>query len=163
MAMTRCKECAVEISTKAEKCPRCGAPQKKKTSLFVWIIAIFAGFWLLGYVGLLSRSPTTAGQPDPKVAAIEAVELEYNWDKAGFGSVMEADFQITNNNAREIKDIEITCTHFAKSGTKIDSNTRVIFDKVGPKSKKNFPKFSMGFIHSQVDRSNCRITDIKLD
>ena len=30
MALVKCEECGKEISTKAKKCPNCGAPQKKK-------------------------------------------------------------------------------------------------------------------------------------
>jgi primosomal protein N' len=49
MALVKCKECGEEISKKAEKCPRCGSPQKKKTSLFTWIVTIFAVFWGFNY------------------------------------------------------------------------------------------------------------------
>jgi hypothetical protein len=32
MALTKCKECGNQISTKAVSCPKCGAPLQKKTS-----------------------------------------------------------------------------------------------------------------------------------
>lgn len=75
--------------------------------------------------------------------------------------MMLADFVIHNNSEYTIKDIEIQCQHYAKSGTNIDSNTRTIFDIVKPHSKKGFPQFSMGFIHSQTASSSCKITDLK--
>jgi len=68
MALVKCKECGQEISRKADKCPKCGAPAKKKTSLFTWIVTIVLGVWLIGF--LASRgtsppqtSPTTTGSP----------------------------------------------------------------------------------------------------
>lgn len=43
MALKKCKECGNEISTKADKCPNCGAPVKKgHKGLAFFIIAIFA-------------------------------------------------------------------------------------------------------------------------
>jgi len=75
---------------------------------------------------------------------------------------MEADFTVQNPTEYNIKDIEITCTHSAKSGTKIDSNTRTIYDIVPSKETKVFRKFNMGFIHSQVSTSSCRIVDLKI-
>ncbi len=56
-----------------------------------------------------------------------------------------------------VKDIRIKCTHTTKSGTVIDSNTRTVYDVIEAKSKKTIRDFNMGFIHSQVDRSNCEV------
>ncbi|MCI5049514.1 MAG: zinc-ribbon domain-containing protein, partial [Rickettsiales bacterium] len=51
MALTTCKECGNEISTRAKKCPNCGAP-RRKTSTFTWfvlIVVIFiSGSWIFG-------------------------------------------------------------------------------------------------------------------
>ena len=74
---------------------------------------------------------------------------------------MMANFVVHNNSDYTIKDFEIECVHYAKSGTRIDSNTRTIFDVVKPHSKKGFPGFNMGFIHSQASSSSCSITDLK--
>lgn len=51
MAMTKCKECGADISTKAEACPKCGARQPRPTSGCAWLVAIFVAlplliFWL---------------------------------------------------------------------------------------------------------------------
>ncbi len=74
---------------------------------------------------------------------------------------METNFIITNNSSHQIKDIEITRTHFAKSGTKIDSKTRIIYDNVSAKSTKLFEKINMRFIHSQAKKIGCKIVDLK--
>jgi hypothetical protein len=41
MAMTKCKECGGEVSTKASACPKCGAVVKR-TGCLTWIVAGFA-------------------------------------------------------------------------------------------------------------------------
>ncbi len=56
MAMTKCEECGADVSTKAESCPKCGAPispkkpvkEKKKTSLLTWLIVLLIGLSVLG-------------------------------------------------------------------------------------------------------------------
>lgn len=163
MALTKCKECSEAISKKAEKCPKCGAPQKKKTSLFTWFVTIILVLWAIGYFSGnsgISNTSTANRAPSPKEIAMKNVELDFSWTKEGFGNVMEANFTITNNSDHQIKDIEITCTHYAKSGTRIDSNERTIYDVVPAKSKKTIKKFNMGFIHSQAEKTGCVITDL---
>ncbi|HWL38701.1 MAG TPA: hypothetical protein VNO75_00560 [Gemmatimonadaceae bacterium] len=87
-------------------------------------------------------------------------KLDYSWSKGGFENVMLATFIITNPTSRTIKDVEITCTHFAASGTKIDENTRTIYQIVPAKGKKRIPDFNMGLIHSQAKSSACTISDL---
>jgi len=161
MALKKCKECGAEISKKAEKCPQCGAPQRKRTSLVTWLIAILLGVWLIGYIGNLSENGiSNPREPTPTEIALEKVEMDFSWDKAGFDNVMEADFTIKNNSKYQIKDIEIECTHIAKSGTRIDSNSRTIYDVIPANSSKRFEDFNMGFIHSQADASACKIVGL---
>ncbi len=68
MALVKCKECGQEVSQKAGSCPKCGAPIKKKTSLFTWIVAIFAGLWLIGYIGSLGNN-SSSGTSVPGAAS----------------------------------------------------------------------------------------------
>ena len=54
MGMMNCKECNGSISSKADKCPLCGAPtsagtQQALANLFVWVI-MMAGVAFLLYV-----------------------------------------------------------------------------------------------------------------
>lgn len=82
----------------------------------------------------------------------------FNWSKTGFGSVMEARFNIYNPLEFDVKDIEITCRHFANSGTMIDKNTRTIYEIIPAGGSRFFNDFNMGFIHSQAERSRCEVT-----
>jgi len=159
--LTKCKGCGNEISKNAKVCPNCGEPAPKKTSFLTWLVLI------LFIIGIFNIDTTTTGSSSaPKTAkelARELVSIEkFNWSKEGFGNIMEASFKIKNDSKYTIKDIEIECDHYSKSGTKIDSNTRTIYDIVKPNSTRRFSKFNMGFIHSQVDTSRCGIIDFKI-
>jgi len=98
----------------------------------------------------------------PKEKAMKHVELRYSWGRDPLDAVMIANFTINNISQYDIKDIEISCRHFGKSGTYIDKNTRTIFDVVPSNRAKTFGNFNMGFIHSQAHKSECEITDLKI-
>jgi hypothetical protein len=84
----------------------------------------------------------------------------FSWSKEGFGTVMEATFTIGNALQWAVKDIEIRCEHAAPSGTRIDSNTRTIYERIEAKGIRTIRNFNMGFIHSQATRSTCRIVRV---
>jgi hypothetical protein len=83
----------------------------------------------------------------------------WSWSKDDLGMTMTASFVIENTSASNIKDIEITCHHFAPSGTEIDSNTRTIYEIIPAGHRLTVNNFNMGFIHSQAQRSEATITD----
>lgn len=58
MALIACKECGEKVSTKAKKCPKCGAKAPKKTSLFTWLVLIFIVFSV--YIANQSTNYTNA-------------------------------------------------------------------------------------------------------
>lgn len=60
MALIKCGECNAEMSDKADKCPKCGAPAKKKTSLFTWIVAGFFGLIIISAIGNKTSTSETA-------------------------------------------------------------------------------------------------------
>ena len=57
MALVRCEECGTEFSDKARACTNCGAPRKKKRSVFTWIIVVILGVWLIGFLADQGSSP----------------------------------------------------------------------------------------------------------
>jgi hypothetical protein len=83
--------------------------------------------------------------------------LDFTWKKGGFGAVMESSFKVKNTSPIGIKDIVFQCDHAGPSGTRMDSNTRTIFDFVNAGATKSFRNINMGFIHSQATSSSCRI------
>lgn len=164
--LKECKGCGKEISKNAKVCPHCGEPAPKKTSLLTWLVLILfiVGIFNLGNnTSTSSRSSSTPASKTPKQLAKGLVSIEkFSWMKQGFGNVMEASFTVKNDSKYTIKDIEIECNHYSKSGTRIDSNTRTIYDVVKPNSTKNFRNFNMGFIHDQANTSRCGIIDFSI-
>ena len=66
MALINCGECKTEMSDKADKCPKCGAPAKKKTSLFTWIVVGFLG---IGFIGALTGNKSSTPPPETTTSA----------------------------------------------------------------------------------------------
>lgn len=67
MALVKCKGCEKEISKKAKKCPHCGEPSKKKTSLFTWLI-------LIVILSIAYTSSQTTSGPSPTTASVDKPE-----------------------------------------------------------------------------------------
>ncbi|MCE5997392.1 zinc ribbon domain-containing protein [Acinetobacter nosocomialis] len=162
MALTNCKECGAQVSTQAKNCPSCGAKVKKR-SLLKWIFLGFVVFIIIGIIAGEGSNSKGTRELSPKEEALKNTALDYNWAKAGFDNVMLVDFKITNNSKYDIKDITVECEHYSNSKTKIDSNTRVIYEIVKAGQTKTLKEFNMGFIHSQAASSSCGITDLVIN
>src|ERR1700675_2058861 len=77
MALRRCKECGRDVSSKADKCPNCGAPIKRKgTSLSVGcltlIILVAATAWAMNSISKYQRSPEGRAEQARRQAQDEA-------------------------------------------------------------------------------------------
>lgn len=104
-----------------------------------------------GKGGNLAEIATPAVAPRADYVALKS----FNGVKDG--AIFYGTFGIENKGATDIKDVEITCTHFGPSGTAIDANTRTIYEVVKAKSTKTVKAFNMGFVHSQAVRSSCSV------
>ena len=124
------------------------------------LLAIFLRPAKVEQAGQVHSSISPTAQKLSKAEIMASVKLEWQWHKDGFGNVMIVDFTFHNKSDVAIKDMTVTCTHSAPSGTKIDSNTRTIYERVPAKSRKHIPGFNMGFIHSQARATSCRIVDL---
>lgn len=163
MAMVKCKECGKEVSDQAKSCPSCGAKPPKKLSIGKLLFVALIGFGAFKFASMTTAvSERVSDENARKNNALNNVKLDFSWKKEGLGAVMEADFTIANDNDFQIKDIDIKCTHYGKSGTQIDSNDRTIYEVIPPKSKKAFHNFNMGLIHSQASESSCKIVNIAI-
>ncbi|ENX60732.1 conserved hypothetical protein [Acinetobacter proteolyticus] len=165
MALINCKECGVQVSTQAKACPSCGAKVKKPTSVLTWIILGLVVFGVFGAMlgggnGSNGNTASTAPALSPKEQALQDLEFKFDWSKGGFGNIMMIDMTIKNNGTKDIKDFTVECDHSSNSGTKIDSNKRVVYEVVKAGETKKMKEFNMGFIHSQAASSSCGITDI---
>jgi len=110
--------------------------------------------------GATASPPSPAAPLAPRWSMEEAISnvgFEFKWGRSGIG-IMTAQFTIHNKNSYDIKDLTISCNHYAPSGTRIDSNTREIYEVFQANTKRTIRNFNMGFTHSQVHESACRIT-----
>lgn len=62
MALTKCKECGGQLSTKADACPKCGAKRPKRTSTETWF---FGGLFVLLVIGFMSSKDRPSDSPPP--------------------------------------------------------------------------------------------------
>ncbi len=72
---------------------------------------------------------------------------------------MLLDFTIRNDHDYAVKDVTIRCDHFGNSGTKIDSNTRTVYEQIFAHANLYRSNFNMGFFHSQTSKSSCDVTN----
>lgn len=167
MALINCKECGAQVSTQAKTCPSCGAKVKKPTSIVTWVIL---GVFGIGFIGALAGggeggstsggSASTAPALSPKEQALKDLDFKFDWSKGGFDNIMMIDMKIKNNGTKDIKDFTVECEHSSNSGTKIDSNKRVVYEVIKAGETKKMKEFNMGFIHNQATSSSCGITDL---
>lgn len=168
MSLIKCKECGTEVSSKAETCPKCGARVARKPIgcgtvigiifLLGIIISVFPNLFSSGTGNGTSPSPSAKSPKEEALAALEIKKLD--WNTGGFDTIMMVNVIFQNNGKRDVKDIELECVHFAKSGTRIDSNKKVIYEVVPAGKSLTVKQFNMGFIHSQVASTSCKITDV---
>ena len=147
MALKKCKECGNDISTEAASCPQCGAVIKKKSGFLRFIgAAVLILITLIAITSMINGvSDTKSTSPrSVKVSVLDVLAIDFTWSKDGFGNIMKGNFTIHNKSSHDIKDIEITCSHFAKSGTQVDRNTRTLFEIVKAGSTRKFADFNMG-------------------
>ncbi len=176
----QCSNCSQEISRKAPNCPKCGHPNKVAKHLSGWEVLMYLGmcfaviWWLAtpdsasdsrGASAATAPDPksATVNTPDPKSQAVSKIELKnLRWGKGGFGNVMEVSVTLINNGQRDVKDIELKCEHFSNSGTRIDSNKRVIYEIIPAGKSKTIKEFNMGLIHNQATKTGCHVSDLAL-
>jgi uncharacterized protein (UPF0333 family) len=173
VSLRPCQECKKEISSDAKACPNCGKQQTTGSNhgcLIIIIVLVVVG--VIGRMashdssdsakstppsGTVSTSSTDAVKQD----ALSKIKLDFTLTKDEMG-IITANFVVKNESSYNIKDFEITCEHFANSGSNIDSNVRTIYDIVMAHTTRKVRNFNMGFVHSQASKSSCKITDLKV-
>jgi hypothetical protein len=80
------------------------------------------------------------------------------WTKGGFGAVIIADFKITNNTDKPVKDITVRCGGYSETKTRIDENKRVVYKEIKPGQTIVVEGFNMGFVGSNVSSIACLTT-----
>ncbi len=172
MTLAKCRECNADVSDLAKICPKCGVTKPvKKMSFLAKLFLGFLGFAIFGNIvgeivgGSLTKNrqevENIVRKLEPKEEALNAVKIEkIQWHKGGFSTVMLLSVKIKNASKWDVKDIQVDCTHTANSGTRIDKNQKIIFEKIGAGKSLSIKDFNMGFIHSQASSTSCSVTDL---
>ncbi len=104
MALTKCKECGSDVSTKADACPKCGAKRPRRTSLLAWLGAlILVPSCGLGLVGMYRGSEQAAAQAASAAAVEAAKSPAQRAAESAQKAKDEADFQRAASALRSLK------------------------------------------------------------
>lgn len=135
MALKKCKECGKEISTKAIKCPHCGAPVRRQFKLgcgsFI-LILIALGFMM----SLFDSDPVKEGSSDKKASStsIQSKPRETVSNSAWDGSVRQVERYLKDNlvDPGSFDDIEWSAVQ------KVDLPTHKYFVRCKYRAKNSF-------------------------
>ena len=115
-------------------------------------------FWL-AIVGAISTFfLSVLFEPNPKDNVSVSIS---NANRGGFGTVIIADIDIHNGNKTPVSDVKFTCYGYSKTGSKIDSNTRTIYEYVEPFNYKTIKGYNIGYVHNDVSYFKCETVSIK--
>jgi hypothetical protein len=93
--------------------------------------------------------------------ALDSLKIEsLNWRRGGFNTTILMTVKFQNTGKHNVKDIELGCGYFSKSGTLIGTSSKVIFDIVPAGYTLSIADFNMGLIHSQAESVRCWITNL---
>lgn len=81
----------------------------------------------------------------------------FSWKKSGFGNVAVVTVAIENGNEFAVKDIGISCSFSAPSGTHLSNASHVIYETIKPNARRTFSDVNIGFIHSQARSASCQV------
>ena len=92
MALVKCKECGLEVSKKAETCPNCGAPVKKKPTQYGCGTLILLGFIVFIFIYVFSSNNSSNIPSKPKVSDAECKKTLQCWgDKHSIAAAVRCD------------------------------------------------------------------------
>jgi hypothetical protein len=82
--------------------------------------------------------------------------------REGFGAVLIVDLTLRNDSLSDLKDFQITCVGKGRSGTAMDSNTKVIYDFVEARKTRTIRNVNMGLVQSQVASLSCTVDSAEI-
>jgi hypothetical protein len=83
------------------------------------------------------------------------------WKIGGFGVVGSATVAINNANDFPVKDIDVRCEFSGKSGTQLSTSQKTISTLFPPRRNERSKTSTMGLIHFQSAKANCRVETAK--
>ncbi len=115
MAMTKCKECGNEVSTKAASCPKCGAITKKKIGFLGYIGAAFLILIIVGIISSLmdeTSSPvsTFSHRSPPATAEPKLLLLNWSWHEEYGYAIVEG--EVKNISSENLQNVEAVANFY---------------------------------------------------
>lgn len=84
----------------------------------------------------------------------------FTWSKAVPAIAIQADLTIESALPFALKEIEVACAQFARSGVVIDSRRRTITEVVPAHGRLQVDALDIGPIHPEAGSSGCRIVNV---
>ena len=134
MALKSCKECGKEVSSKADKCPNCGAPVKRKGSSFLSAIGLV--FLLLIFIAIVFRSPggVSMSTSSPKMK----LEIVKGWQWSD-----EGDWTYIRGSVKNVGDVpigyfKVQAEYENAKGEVVDTDYTNSGERLNPGAAKKF-------------------------
>lgn len=137
MAMTKCRECGNQLSTKAQACPQCGAIYKSGSPILTtikWIILApviaVVGYcsWMMGTaMDSVERGKTTQAATSSAPAKPAAPQLHIvSWKCTRERNWMKTEGEVRNISANAMDGVMAVATYRTKSGEFVTSDDALI-------------------------------------
>ena len=108
---------------------------------------------------LVLWSAAALASPDPVEHPERFVRIAaFDWSKAI--EDMQVNFTLASALPFAVKDVEVVCTHFARSGIEVASARRTIETVLPAHGRLEVREFDMGTIHAQASSSGCRVVSV---
>jgi hypothetical protein len=108
---------------------------------------------------LVLWSAAALASPDPVEHPERFVRIAaFDWSKAI--EDMQVNFTLASALPFAVKDVEVVCTHFARSGVEVASSRRTIETVLPAHGRLEVREFDMGTIHAQASSSGCRVVSV---
>jgi len=108
---------------------------------------------------LVLWSAAALASPDPIEHPERFVRIAaFDWSKAI--EDMQANFTLASALPFAVTDVEVVCTHFARSGVEVASARRTIETILPAHGRLEVRDFDMGTIHAQASSSGCRVVSV---
>jgi hypothetical protein len=83
----------------------------------------------------------------------------FSWSKARIED-MEANLTIASALPFAVTEVEVVCTHYARSGIELGSARRTIHTLLPAHGRIDIRKLDMGLIHARAASSSCQIVSV---
>lgn len=128
------------------------------------------GWGVIGFIGLAGLVFVLTREPQrhidtipPRVSsqeeqdALDGLRLNFKPRGAGFGNVLEVDFEVKNTSVYAVKDVKVVCRVSGNSGTVLEEKSETLLEVFPSESVRRVGNVNMGLVNTQASKTACRI------